>query len=81
MKKILAVLLAALMLLSGMSVFAEEEKVLNIFTWESYVDEVTLGQFMDETGIQVNYQTFAYCGGWVNFYAGFVSASLRNKTS
>lgn len=59
MKKILAVLLAALMLLSGMSAFAEEEKVLNIFTWEGYVDEITLGQFMDETGIKVNYQTFA----------------------
>ena len=59
MKKFLATLLAALMLLVGMTAIAEEEKVLNIFTWESYVDEVTLGQFMDETGIQVNYQTFA----------------------
>ena len=59
MKKFLATLLAAMMLLVGMTAIAEEEKVLNIFTWESYVDEVTLGQFMDETGIQVNYQTFA----------------------
>lgn len=59
MKKFLAMLLAALMLCAGMSVLAEEEKVLNIFTWESYVDEVTLGMFMDETGIKVNYQTFA----------------------
>lgn len=59
MKKFLAMLIAVLMLCVGMTALAEEEKVLNIFTWESYVDEVTLGQFMDETGIQVNYQTFA----------------------
>lgn len=59
MKKFLAMLLAALMLLVGMNAIAEEEKVLNIFTWEGYVDENTLGMFMDETGIQVNFQTFA----------------------
>lgn len=59
MKKFLATLLAALMLLVGMTAMAEEEKVLNIFTWEGYVDETTLGMFTDETGIQVNFQTFA----------------------
>lgn len=59
MKKFLAMLLAVLMLGIGMTALAEEEKVLNIFTWEGYVDETTLGQFMDETSIQVNFQTFA----------------------
>lgn len=59
MKRFLAMLLAALMLCIGMTALAEEEKVLNIFTWEGYVDENTLGMFMDETGIQVNFQTFA----------------------
>lgn len=38
---------------------AEEEKVLNIFTWEGYFDETTLNQFTDETGIAVNYSVFA----------------------
>ena len=59
MKKVLAVLLAlALLLLCG-SGLAEEEKVLNIFTWEGYFDDTTLAQFQEETGIKVNYSTFA----------------------
>jgi len=58
MKRFLAVLVALMLVFSACAV-AEEEKVLNIFTWEGYVDDVTLGQFMDETGIQVNFQTFA----------------------
>lgn len=59
MKKIcviLAVLLAAALLAPAL---AEEEKVLNIFTWEGYFDENTLGQFQDETGMKVNYSVFA----------------------
>ncbi len=38
---------------------AEEEQVLNIFTWEGYFDENTLAQFQQETGIKVNYSVFA----------------------
>ena len=38
---------------------AEEEKVLNIFTWEGYFDEESLAQFQQETGIKVNYSVFA----------------------
>lgn len=37
----------------------EEEKVLNVFTWEGYFDENTLAQFEEETGIRVNYSVFA----------------------
>ena len=59
MKRILATLLAAVLCIAGLGAFAEEEKVLNIFTWEGYFDETTLGQFMDRTGIQINYSTFA----------------------
>ena len=59
MKRFLAVLLAAMLMVFGMTALAEEEKVLNIFTWEGYFDETTLGQFTEETGIQVNFQTFA----------------------
>ena len=58
MKKILSLVLA-LMLLMLSSALAEEEKVLNIFTWAGYFDETTLAQFQDETGIQVNYSVFA----------------------
>lgn len=59
MKRFLAVLLAAMLMVCGMTALAEEEKVLNVFTWEGYFDETTLGQFTEETGIQVNFQTFA----------------------
>lgn len=60
MKKFLAVLLAAMLIaVSCVAVAEEEEKVLNIFTWEGYFDETTLAQFTETTGIQVNYSTFA----------------------
>ena len=58
MKKIIATLLLAALLLSGLAL-AEEEKVLNVFTWEGYFDDTTLTGFIDETGIKVNYATFA----------------------
>ncbi len=59
MKRILAVFLALVSLTFVCTGLAEEEKVLNLFTWEGYVDDGTLAQFMEETGIQVNYSTFA----------------------
>lgn len=61
MKKICAVLLALACLLTGaVGAFAEEEeKVLNIFTWEGYFDETTLARFEAESGIEVNYSVFA----------------------
>ena len=60
MKKFLAVLLTlALLMLCGSTLAEEEEKVLNIFTWEGYFDDTTLAQFKEETGITINYSTFA----------------------
>lgn len=61
MKKFLALLLAAILAAFGCVAVAEEEeeKVLNIFTWEGYFDETTLAQFTEETGIQINYSPFA----------------------
>jgi len=50
------VLIAALALPSAM---AEEEKVLNVFTWATYFDDTTLAMFEEETGIKVNYSVFA----------------------
>ncbi len=37
---------------------SEEEKVLNLFTWEFYVDDQTIADFEAATGIHVNYSTF-----------------------
>ena len=55
-------LLLAIALIAAISLpaaVAEEEKVLNVFTWEGYFDETTLAQFEEETGIEVNYSVFA----------------------
>ena len=59
MKKLFAAVLALVLALSALAAVAEEEKVLNIFTWEGYFDETTLSQFEEETGIEVNYSVFA----------------------
>lgn len=58
MKKLIATLLIAAMLIVPFA-FAEEEKTLNVFTWEGYIDDTTLAGFTEETGIKVNYATFA----------------------
>lgn len=60
MKKLFALLLVlalALPLVPG--VFAEEEPVLNIFTWNGYIDDATLKAFSDETGVKINFSTFS----------------------
>jgi spermidine/putrescine transport system substrate-binding protein len=64
-KKLLALALtAALLLVLAVPALAqeqasEEEKVLNVFTWESYIDyDTILAPFTEETGIQINYATF-----------------------
>ena len=63
MKKIFALLLALCMM--GACAMAEtvnqvDEPVLNIFTWEGYIDYSTVIQpFEAETGIKINYATFA----------------------
>ena len=57
MKKYIATLLILSLLLVSCA-FAEEEKVINIFTWEGYIDDDTLAGFTEETGIKVNFATF-----------------------
>ena len=60
MKKLSVLLALALSLAAVLPcALAEEEKVLNIFTWEGYFDEESLSQFQQETGIKVNYSVFA----------------------
>ena len=63
MKKILCVLLAMLSLNAcalAETTNATYEAVLNIFTWEGYIDyETVIKPFEQETGIKVNYATFS----------------------
>ena len=63
MKKLFVLLLALAMLCScalAETVNAKDEAVLNIFTWEGYIDyETVIKPFEDETGIKINYATFA----------------------
>lgn len=58
LKALLCLLLVAALTL-GCAALAEEEKQLNIFTWEGYFDEKTLADFEAETSIRVNYSVFA----------------------
>ena len=61
MKKIVSLLLA-LALFAGVSlslVQAEEEKILNLFTWATYIDDDTLARFTEQTGVKVNYTHFS----------------------
>src|SRR5215216_681754 len=37
---------------------AQEEKVLNIFTWPDYIGPHTIADFEREYGIKVNYDTY-----------------------
>ena len=63
MKKLLCMLLA-LLTIGGCALAETENKtdeaVLNIFTWEGYIDYSTvIKPFEEETGIKVNYATFS----------------------
>lgn len=55
MKKLVALLLAAALLLPVVA-FAQEE--VNVYNWENYIDESVLDLFEQETGIKVNYMRF-----------------------
>ncbi|MBR5224138.1 MAG: spermidine/putrescine ABC transporter substrate-binding protein [Clostridia bacterium] len=63
MKKLICLLLMLACLFSAAvaeTVNAKDEAVLNIFTWEGYIDYATVIEpFEKETGIKVNYATFA----------------------
>lgn len=50
--------LIGLLLLSLCLPSLAEDKVLNIYSWSSYIPEKGLQQFKDETGIAVKYDIF-----------------------
>lgn len=58
MRKLLSLLLASLLLLGLMPALAEEEPVLNVFSWATYIDDATIARFTQETGIKINYSYF-----------------------
>ena len=63
-KKIFALLLALCLCLmsvglTGCGSQEEENGVVNVYNWGEYIDEELLDQFEAETGIKVNYDTFA----------------------
>lgn len=60
--RLLLLVLAGLLALAPMALAeeSEEEKVLNIFTWESYIDyDSIIAPFTEATGIKVNYANFS----------------------
>jgi len=61
MKRGVLILLSFILLtglLSGCS-NSEDQVVLNVYNWGDYIDESVLDTFEEETGIKVNYETFA----------------------
>jgi len=56
MKRLLSLLLALAVFGALPPAMAEQEKVLNLFTWATYIDDATIARFTEETGISVNYR-------------------------
>jgi len=48
-RKVLSIILLISMVFTLGLVNAEEEKVLNIFSWEGYIDAQTLEEFTNDT--------------------------------
>ena len=60
MKKITVLLLALFLALPLAGCRAEEtERTINVYNWGEYIDASVLEEFEEETGIHVNYKTFA----------------------
>ena len=57
MKKVLVILLSAVILLSIVGC-ASDKEVLNVYNWGEYIDMAVIDMFEEETGIKVNYNTF-----------------------
>ncbi|MBO5714635.1 MAG: extracellular solute-binding protein, partial [Clostridia bacterium] len=55
---VFALFVSALNLASPRLTFAEQREI-TVFSWEDYIDESLLEVFEEETGIKVNYYTFA----------------------
>ena len=58
MKKILALVLSALLALSLTACGGGSGEIVNVYNWGEYIDTDLLSQFEEETGIRVVYNTF-----------------------
>lgn len=52
----LAAVVMGVFLLSGCG---GDKEILNVYNWGDYIDETVLADFEDETGIKINYETYA----------------------
>ena len=57
MKKVLSLILAAVLILLPFSAFAAKETI-TVYNWGDYIDPDVIYQFEEETGIRVIYETF-----------------------
>ncbi|MET3134274.1 putrescine transport system substrate-binding protein [Oxalobacteraceae bacterium GrIS 1.11] len=57
-RAIQTILAAAALAAAASPVFAQEEKVLNIYNWSDYIADDTVKNFEKETGIKVRYDNF-----------------------
>ncbi|MFC6476724.1 extracellular solute-binding protein [Pseudomonas asuensis] len=48
-----------LMALAILPLFAQAEEVLHVYNWEDYIDPQVISDFQKDTGIRVDYHTFA----------------------
>ncbi len=54
----LILVITRLFLLPDFVLAADEEKILNLYTWADYVPVEVIGEFEREYGIKVNYNTY-----------------------
>ncbi len=47
-----------ILLFVSLAVWADDEKILNVYNWSGYISDDVLNQFEKETGIHVNYTTY-----------------------
>jgi putrescine transport system substrate-binding protein len=58
LRRIMTVLVIVSAAMLGSRAFAEEEKVLNVYSWSDYIAPNTLSEFTKRTGIKVNYDVY-----------------------
>lgn len=58
-KKFMCIALMCTITIPLFSACTSKQTTLNVFNWGEYIDESTLKDFTNETGIKVNYETYA----------------------
>jgi spermidine/putrescine transport system substrate-binding protein len=58
-KKLFSLVLMVSIITVTLAACGSDKQVLNVYNWGDYIDESVLDDFEEETGIKVNYETFA----------------------